>query len=89
MLGGFLNTSSFYSLNERQIKKLSILLDFTPESNNQSLPRDKTKCFLAFLSTEFELIKLLLEFAEKSNYESEIKKVIDARLTKLSQILSI
>ena len=28
VLGGFLGTSKFYSLNERQIKKLAIMLDY-------------------------------------------------------------
>ena len=86
-LGGFLNTSAFYSLNERQIKKLSILLDFSPAISLEKVPRDKTKCFLAFLSREMHLIRLLIEFSEQSNYETEIKKIIDARLSLLSQLL--
>lgn len=88
MLGGFLNTSSFYSLNERQIKKLSLLFELSPTANNFALPHDKTKCFLAFLSCEFELIKNLIELSDKSNYEVELKKIINSRLSLLSKILS-
>lgn len=88
-LGGFLNTSQFYSLNERQIKKLALLFDANLSTPHISIPRDKTKCFLLFLSTEFSVIKNLIELAEKSNYESELKKLIDARLSLLSQILSV
>ena len=89
MLGGFLNTSKFYSLNERQIKKMCLLFDWSPEASSYPLPHDKTKVFLSFLSTEACLIKNLLELAEKSNYENEIRKIIDARLSLLSQILEI
>lgn len=89
VLGGFLNTSKFYSLNERQIKKLGILFDQSPSFFNSPPNRDKTKTFLAFLSTEAQLIKNLIALSEKSNYESEIRKMIDSRLSLLSQILSV
>lgn len=89
MLGGFLNTSKFYSLNERHLKKLITLFDIATETPSFSLPKDKTKCFLSFLSTECDLLKKLFELTDKSNYESELKKIIDARLTILSEILSI
>ena len=89
MLGGFLNTSQFYSLNDRQIKKMSVLFDISPTPVNLNLPHDKTKCFLSFLSFEFELIKNLLELTDKSNYENQLKQLINARLAVMSQILSI
>lgn len=89
MLGGFLNTGAFYSLNERQIKKLSIIFD------DYSLPlakvaiRDKTKCFLSFLSTEMAVIKDLLKIAPQTSFEKEIEKIIEERLSLLSSILSL
>lgn len=88
-LGGFLNTSEFYSLNERQIKKLSLLFDFEGSPNGYRPPHDKTKCLLCFLSQECLLIKNLIKLAENSNYESQIKDMIEARLNKLSEILSV
>lgn len=88
-LGGFLNTSNFYSLNERQIKKLSLLFDYPYPANKSVGKYDKTKMFLSFLSNEFLLIKTLFELSTKTNYESEITKMINSRLTLLSQILSI
>ena len=88
-LGGFLNTSEFYSLNERQLKKLSLLFDYNNYQNNFRPPHDKTKCLLAFLSEECNLIKNMLKLSESSNYESQIKDLINARLVRLSEILSI
>ena len=88
-LGGFLNTSEFYSLNERQIKKLSLLFDYNSSSNNYRPPHDKTKCLLTFLSQECLLIKNLIKLAENSNYESQIKDIVNSRLIKLSEILSV
>lgn len=88
-LGGFLNTSPFYSLNERQIKKLSLLFNTEMQEVNYRPPRDKTKCLLCFLSVECTLIKNLIKLAEKSNYENQVKDIISARLTKLGEILSI
>ncbi len=87
-LGGFLGTSKFYSLNERQIKKLSIMLDFDEVLKVPQPPKDKTRCLLKFLADELVLIRNLSNFAEKSNYERQIKEIIDSRLALLSQILS-
>ena len=88
-LGGFLNTSQFYSLNERQMKKLSIIFDYeyTPEPVKHT--NDKTKNFLSFLSHEMQVVKTLIELAEKSSFEDEIKKIINSRLTLLSNILKV
>ena len=88
-LGGFLNTSKFYSLNERQIKKFAIMFDLNPLSEKTPLPRDKTKCFLAFLSNEFLLIKSLIELAGKSNFEGELNGLTATRLSLLSKLLEI
>ncbi len=88
-LGGFLNTSKFYSLNERQLKKLSILFDHDGKDFKVSPPRDKTKCLLKFLSTECQLIKNLIVLSERTSYESQLRDMINARLNLLSEILSI
>lgn len=88
-LGGFLNTSSFYSLNERHLKKLSIIFDKENIKFKPTKIRDKTRNFLSFLSCELSFIKLLLEIAEKTNYENELKLIANDRLTLLSQILSL
>ncbi len=89
MLGGFLNTSKFYSLNERQIKKISLLFDIEVNAPHFSPPRDKTKCFLTFLSHECKLINLLISLSDQTNYEVQIKDMISSRLNLLSQILEI
>ncbi|MBQ8444184.1 MAG: hypothetical protein IJX25_02400 [Clostridia bacterium] len=88
-LGGFLNTSTFYSLNERQLKKLLIIFDKDTIPSHHVKTRDKTKCFLSFLSCEFALTSKLLTLSEKTNFESEIKGMIHQRLTLLSQILAL
>ena len=88
-LGGFLNTSSFYSLNERQIKKLSLMFDIEGKNINFKPPYDKTKCLLTFLSQECLLIKKLMKLAEISNYESQVKDIINSRLSSLSDVLSV
>ncbi|MCI8555012.1 MAG: hypothetical protein HFI85_00340 [Clostridia bacterium] len=88
-LGGFLGTSKFYSLNERQLKKLAIIFDFDEQLPLKRAPRDKTKCLLNFLSTECLLIKNLIYLADKSSYEHQIKDIIGARLNLLSQILKV
>ncbi len=88
-LGGFMGTSKFYSLNERQIKKLAIILDFEENVEIKKSPRDKTKCLLEFLSTECLLIKNLIELADKTSYESQIKDIINSRLNLLSSLLEV
>ena len=84
-LGGFLNTSSLYSLTSRQIKKLEIMFDSVlPEVN---LPfHDKTKCFLNYISLECELIKNLITLKEQSNFEVELNRIVNDRLSLLGQI---
>lgn len=86
-LGGFMNTSQFFSLNERQLKKLIALFDYNQDLPIERPPRDKTKCFLTFLSTEFLLIKNLISLIDKTNYESQLKDIINARLSLLSKLL--
>ena len=88
-LGGFLNTSAFYSLNERQIKKLTLLFDIDEKTDIYRPPHDKTKCLLIFLAEECLLIKDLMLLAQNCNYESQIEDIINSRLSKLSEILSI
>ncbi|MBO5394647.1 MAG: hypothetical protein J6A28_01930 [Clostridia bacterium] len=88
-LGGFLNTSAFYSLNERQLKKFSIIFDFDRTLTQPIKTRDKTKCFLEFLSTECMLVKELYSAAEESSFEKEIKDMTNQRLSLLSSILAL
>ena len=88
-LGGFLNTGKFYSLNERQCKKLCIIFDHAIVSPSKKIPFDKTKCFLSFLSEECLLLKALISIAERSSFEAQIKEIIFSRLNFLSQILQV
>ncbi len=88
-LGGFLGTGKFYSLNERQLKKLSILFDYERAEFKTNPPRDKTKCLLKFLSSECRLIKNLISLSERTSFETQIQDIISARLTLLSQILDV
>ena len=88
-LGGFLGTGKFYSLNERQIKKLEVLFDYSQNPTSKKVPFDKTKGLLSFLSCECKLIKNLIVLAEQSNYEKQIRDITDSRLTLLSQILEV
>ena len=84
-LGGFFNTSKIYSMNERQIKKMIILFDTSlPIENLQFL--DKKKTFSNYIILEFRLIKNLIELKEQSNFESEINRILNERLTLLSNL---
>lgn len=84
-LGGFFNTSKIYSLNERQIKKMIILFDIPlPFENFQFL--DKKKTFSNYITLEFRLIKNLIELKEQSNFESELNRILNDRLTLLSNL---
>ncbi len=89
IMGGFLNTSSIYSLNERQIKKLEIIFDYNKPLKSFKLKYDKTFCFLKFLGLESRIIKNLLTLCEKTNYENELKKIIEDRLITFSNVFSI
>ena len=88
-LGGFLNTSQFYTLNERQLKKLSIIFDYEYDHVQVKHTNDKTKNFLSFLSHEMQVIKNLIKLSEKSSFEDEINRIINSRLTLLSNILKV
>ena len=84
-LGGFLNTSQMYSLTNRQIKKIEIMFDSAlPEASFPFF--DKTKCFLNYISLECELIKNLIALKEQSNFEVELNRIVNDRLSLLSQI---
>ena len=84
-LGGFLNTSKMFSLNERQIKKMSIIFDCELPSYNITTG-DKTKTFLMYLSFESLLIKNLIELKDQSSFENDINRIINDRLILLNQI---
>ena len=87
-LGGFMNTSQFYSLNERQIKKMEIIFEQDlPITNTHH--RDKTKNFLMFLSCEFKLIKNMTVLAKQSRFEKEILSMATSRLSLISKLLSV
>ena len=88
-LGGFLNTGRFYSLNDRQIKKLTAIFDFEEEPPKIKAPIDKTKGLLSFLSCECLLIKNLIQLAFQSNYEIQIKDILNSRLSLLSELLKV
>lgn len=86
-LGGFLNTSRIYSLTDRQSKKIEIIFDKNLPTGIKINCHDKTKCFLNYLGFEFELIKNLIAIKEQSNFESDILKIINDRLSLLKNIL--
>ena len=88
-LGGFMNTSSFYSLNERQMKKFNIIFDTYSFPHKTAPFRDKTKCFISFISNEFSLINDLIKIAEQSSFEEEIKNMTTQRLSIISSLLAL
>lgn len=87
-LGGFLNTSKIYSLNERQIKKLEIIFDCEIAHNKYSFMADKTRALLEFIGHEAHLIKNLITLSSQSSFEHEILKIINERLSLLQDIFS-
>ena len=58
----------------------------TQPSLNHHYRRDKTSCFLVFIGLESQLLKVLLQLSEESNFEFELKKIINDRLSALSTI---
>ena len=87
-LGGFLNTSTMYSLNERHIKKLRVIFDYDKPLATFKLRRDKTYCFLRYIGLECKLLKCLFALSERTNYERELKKIYEDRLTTLVSIFA-
>ncbi len=85
-MGGFLNTSQFYSLNERQIKKMRIIFDYDQPINTLAMNRDKTINFLNFISNEAILLKQLIKISSQSNFENEIINIVNDRLNLLGEI---
>ena len=85
-LGGFLNTGKLYSLTERQTKKLEIIFDEICPKNFPINFNDKTKTFLEYISLEAKLTKNLIELMEQSNFENEILKILNDRLTLLGNL---
>ena len=87
-LGGYLGTGKLYFLTEKQSKKLAILWD-EPITKNIKIPLlDKTKTFLKYLGCEFALIKNLIVIKDQSNFESDITRIINDRLTILERIFN-
>ena len=87
-LGGRFNTSKLYSLTDRQTKKLGIMFDKKSTSISHFNFEDKTKCFFRYLSLEFELTKNLIALKEQSNFEQEILRILNDRLSLLHLIFS-
>ena len=88
-LGGFLGTSKFYSLNERHVKKLSVIFDSSSLPQKRACSRDKTINFLHFLSHELLLIDELFKASETTTFEKDLKEIVHQRLHLLSDILSL
>lgn len=88
-LGGFMGTGKFYSLHCRQLKKIEIIFEREIPFLKQNNFFDKTKIFLSFLSKEFELLQKLLAICEKTLFEEELRKIVNDRLTLLSQIFAL
>ena len=88
-MGGFLGTSTFYSLNERQLEKFKLIFEYISPHSSSIKTHDKTKCFLSFISAELSLINQLNTIAEQSPFEIEIKRMITQRLISLSNILTL
>lgn len=88
-LGGFMGTGRFYSLHCRQLKKIEIIFEKEVPLSSQNRIFDKTKGFLSFLSKEFELLQKLLAICDKTLFEGEIRKIVNNRLTLLSQIFAL
>lgn len=87
-LGGFLGTGKFYSLNERQIKKLEMIFDKEIPYNKFSFKPDKTATLLEFIGREAGLIKNLIVLSSQSSFESEILKIVNDRLTLMQEIFA-
>ena len=58
-LGNFLGTGALYTLNEQQIQNLELLFGVEHEPFPCHVGRDKTKCFLNYLSLESKLLQKL------------------------------
>ncbi len=88
-MGGFLNTTKLYSLTDRQIKKLSVIFDYSQPLKQYKIMADKTNCFLEFIGLESLLIKNLIELSEQSSFEYDIKNIINTRLSTVQQIFNV
>ena len=87
-LGGRFNTSKIYGLTDREARRLEIIFDTKLPANFQINCNDKTKCFFKYLSLEFELIKNLIALKEQSNFEQEILRILNDRLSLLNLVFS-
>lgn len=88
-LGGFLGTGRMYSLNERQVKKMEVIFDRETAHNKYLFRQDKTKAFIEFVGDEAHLIKNLIALSSQSSFENDILKIINDRLSLLSEIFKI
>lgn len=88
-LGGFLNTSTIYSLTDRQIKKLQIIFDYDNPITQHKIFLNKTQCFLEYIGLESLLIKNLIELSEQSSFDNELKRIINDRLILINKLFNI
>ncbi len=72
MLGNFMGSDRFYSLNEEQIETMRNLFDYK-QNRGFKLNWNKTKCFLNAISLENRLLIKLFLLAQKSD---EYEKLI-------------
>ena len=86
-LGNFLNTGRMFSLNERHIKTFLTLYPSLTTSSHK-VRGDKTTCFLAFLGLESSLLSKLMLLSEQSPFSSQIDRIINQRLTLMSQLFA-
>ena len=83
-LNGFLGSSDFLSLTEKQIEELRKLFDFKKNHSFQ-LRTNKTKCLLNTISLEANLLLKLNTLAQKSDYFKELSSIASERLLLLHQ----
>ncbi len=85
-LGGFLGTSSLYSLNEKHILVLSKFYKRKINFQSKTLSRNKTKTLLELLSIEFMLTNKLIALASQSSFSKEILDMLKERSKFLSKL---
>lgn len=84
-LGGFLNTGKLYNLTDKQMKKLEIIFDNKQTKTHKIAYIEKSKCFFKYITSEFALIKNLIVLKDQSNFEPDILRIINDRLTLLQK----
>ena len=83
-LNGFMGSQKLYELNEMQINELRNLFQYKTNRAFQ-VKTNKTKCFINTFSLECKLILKLNDLAYKSEQVEKISKLLNQRLTFLSE----